>query len=351
MGINARQQKIIDFAKKEENFQKKDVFFAVRKEFDVDRMTIVRDLSFLTQENILVRTGKGRAVKYRLSKQLNLLRPVEVEKYFAKSLNDRKVMPFFNEDVFSALNDDIFTDKEINHLEKVNERYVQTRKRLEKDSPVILRKEWERLIVELSWKSSQIEGNTYTLLETEALIKEHQMAKGKEKADAQMIINHKSTLDFILENPTFFTVCEVNKIKKVHSFLVEGLGIKSDFRSHGVGIGGTLYRPLARQDEIAKVMKVLSETVKKINNPFSKAFVILVMLAYIQPFEDGNKRTARVVSNAILHAHDKSMLSYRDVDVVEYKKAVLLFYEQNNLSYIKKIFMEQFEFAVENYFG
>ena len=90
--------------------------------------------------------------------------------------------------------------------------------------------------------------------------------------------------------------------------------------------------------------------INKINNPIVKAFTALVMLAYIQPFEDGNKRTARVVANAILHAHDKSMLSYRDVDVVEYKKAALLFYEQNNLSYFKKIFKEQFEFAVENYF-
>jgi len=83
---------------------------------------------------------------------------------------------------------------------------------------------------------------------------------------------------------------------------------------------------------------------------FEKAFMVLLLVSYIQAFEDGNKRTARMLSNAILLAHNSIPLSYRIVDVVEYKKASLLFYEINNLSYFKKIFIEQIEDAVNNYF-
>jgi Fic family protein len=78
--------------------------------------------------------------------------------------------------------------------------------------------------------------------------------------------------------------------------------------------------------------------------------VLLIMIAYIQPFEDGNKRTARIIANAVLYANNASMLSYRDLDAVEFKKAMVLFNEQNNISYIKQIFLDQFTFAVQNYF-
>jgi len=77
----------------------------------------------------------------------------------------------------------------------------------------------------------------------------------------------------------------------------------------------------------------------------------MLLIAYIQPFEDGNKRTSRLMGNAVLLAHDICPLSYRSVKDSEYKKAVLLFYEQNNISYFKQLFIEQFKFAVNNYFG
>jgi Fic family protein len=107
---------------------------------------------------------------------------------------------------------------------------------------------------------------------------------------------------------------------------------------------------MSKRNEIEKIVSELVEKTKKINNHFLKAFIFLVMIAYIQPFEDGNKRTSRIIANAILHANDSPMLSYRDVDAKEYKKAILLFYEQNNISYIKKIFIEQLEFSAHNYF-
>jgi Fic family protein len=349
--LSERQLAIVDFAKKEKTFQTKDVFLVVGKKFDVKRLTIVRDLSYLEKNSILEKHGEGRSVLYKISPQYLALEKINVNKYFSLPFSERKASPIFNDEIFSILNDRLFSEEEIEKLEKANEKYTKTNQELAKDSPTILRREWERLIIELSWKSSEIEGNTYTLLETEALLREMRFAKGKDKAEAQMILNHKKALDFILANKNYFKDITLNKIIKTHELLTEKIDIKKDFRDHPVGITGTIYRPLPRKKDIENAMSKLVEALSKVTNPFVRAFIVLVMIAYIQPFEDGNKRTSRIIANAVLYSHDKAMLSYRDIDSVEYKKAMILFYEQNNISYIKEIFIAQFEFAVENYFG
>lgn len=349
--LNDRQKFIIDFARKEKSFQTKDILAVIEGKFDVKRLTVVRDLSFLEQNTILKKEGKGRSISYTLSKLYLALEKIDGEQYFSRPFSEREAKPLFNDEIFSILNDDLFSEEEIERLETRNEKYIKTRNKLTQDSPAIFRKEWERLIIELSWKSSEIEGNTYTLLETEALIREMRFAKGKDKAEAQMILNHKKTLDFILAHKDYFEDMNLDKIIKTHEFLTEKIDIQRDFRDHPVGITGTLYRPLPRKKDIADAMEKLVESLVGVMNPFVKAFIILVMIAYIQPFEDGNKRTSRIIANAVLHAHNKSMLSYRNVDSVEYKKAMILFYEQNNIAYMKEIFIQQFEFAVENYFG
>jgi Fic family protein len=95
----------------------------------------------------------------------------------------------------------------------------------------------------------------------------------------------------------------------------------------------------------------MCKEINKQKNPFVKTLIAMLVIAYIQPFEDGNKRTSRIIGNAILIAHDACPLSFRSIDELEYKKAILLFYEQNNFSYFKELFIKQFEFAVKNYFG
>jgi fido (protein-threonine AMPylation protein) len=349
--LNNRQIKIIEFAEKIESFQIKDLLPSIKEEFDVERLTVIRDLSLLTKELILIKKGKGRNIFYQISDKYLLIKNYSVNKYFSVPHNKRDIKPFFDKEVIDLLGNDIFSKKETRRLEKSKIEYDKTIKSLKKESPVIFKKEWERLIVELSWKSSEIEGNTYTLLETEFLIKDLTLAQGKEKAEAQMILNHKKVLDLILLKPDYFKKITIDKIKKTHALLVKDIDIKSDFRNHSVGITGTLYRPLAKKNEIEKIINKLVKKTEKIDNYFLKAFIFMIMIAYIQPFEDGNKRTSRIIANAILHANNSPMLSYRDVDAREYKKAILLFYEQNNISYIKKIFIEQIEFSVNNYFN
>jgi len=350
MKLNKRQKSIVDFARTKQSFQTKDVFADIGKEFEVKRLTIVRDLTKLEKKNILERSGAGRSVHYSLSQKYRITEAIPIEPYFSVRFQKRDLIPFFNPDIFQMVSEGVFTEAEKEHMQLHNKKYISKKNILTRESPAILRREWERLIIELSWKSSEIEGNTYTLLETEALIKEHEFARGKDKAEAQMILNHKTALDFILKNSTYFTEYTDEKVKKMHSLLVEDLDIRDDFRNHPVGIGGTLYRPLAKQKEISEAMMQLVTLIAQQKDPFEKAFLCLIMIAYIQPFEDGNKRTSRIVSNGILFAHDCAMLSYRDVEVSEYKKAALLFYEQNNVHSFKQIFLEQFVFSTENYF-
>ena len=212
------------------------------------------------------------------------------------------------------------------------------------------KKELERLAVDLSWKSSQIEGNTYSLLETERLLKEKETAKGKTKDEAIMLLNHKEALDFIIENPSYVTPLTISSIEDIHSILTKDLGIDRNIRKRRVGISGTNYRPLDNEFQIKEALRDMCELINGSENVFEKAMLLLVLISYIQPFGDENKRTARIVSNAILISNGYCPISFRTVDSIDYKKTMLLFYEQNNIRAFKQIFMGQFEFAVKTYF-
>ena len=212
------------------------------------------------------------------------------------------------------------------------------------------KKELERLAIDLSWKSSQIEGNTYSLLETERLLKEKETASGKTREEAGMLLNHKDAIDFIIENPDYLIPLTVSKIEDIHSLLIKELAIDRNIRKRRVGISGTNYRPLDNEFQIRETLINMCDLVNGKNDVFEKALLTLALISYIQPFVDGNKRTARIVSNAILMNNKYCPISFRTVDSVEYKKAMLLFYEQNNITVFKEIFINQFEFAVDTYF-
>lgn len=132
--------------------------------------------------------------------------------------------------------------------------------------------------------------------------------------------------------------------------LSKDLGISKNLRKRKIGISGTNYKPLETDYQISEAMIAMCDLANKKENVFEKALLVLLLISYIQPFEDGNKRTARIVSNAILLNYQHCPISYRTIDSIEYKKAMLLFYEQNNVFNFKDIFIKQFEFAVKTYF-
>lgn len=349
--LNKRQELILEHIMNENGaFSIADIFAFVKKEEeDVSRITVVRDMGLLTDEGLLSREGAGRAVRYRISAQYNLLKEVAVQKYFEVPQDDRKIQKQFNHGIFTLLSKNVFTENEQKRLLSL---HAEFRKHLRNiGSATIIKKEFERVMIEFSWKSSQIEGNTYSLLDTEALIKNKIKAKGKTEKETQMILNHKKAFNFVMENRNKFAILSRAKIERLHSLLVENLHVTPNLRKSPVGITGTNYRPLDNQSQIAEALSEMIDLINIKKDFFEKSFLSLVLLSYIQAFEDGNKRTARLTSNALLLAYDSAPISYRAVSEVEYKKANILFYEQNNLSYFKHVFISQYEFAVRNYFN
>lgn len=311
--------------------------------------TLKRIIAECVKNGDIVVEGKGKSTKYSLSAQAHLMMPLNIETYFVKDIDDRIIQESFNFQLVQEVLPKVmlFTSEEMERLNIAQKTFKANMATL---SDVEYRKEMERLGVDLSWKSSQIEGNTYSLLETERLLKEKQTAQGKTKEEAVMLLNHKDALDFILDNPDYLKNVSVRGIEDIHSILTKELYVDNGIRRRRVGITGTNYRPL---DNEFQIREVLEDTCKLINgkeNIFEKALLILVLLSYIQAFSDGNKRTARICSNAILMAWGYCPISFRTVDSVDYKKAMLMFYEQNNIVAFKQIFIEQYEFAVKNYF-
>lgn len=297
----------------------------------------------------IVAEGKARATRYRLSPQAQLLMPLNLDTYFVLEVDERQVQSSYNFELINGLLAEtrLFSDKEQSHLDALQDEFRQHVSELTDNE---YRKEMERLGIDLSWKSSQIEGNTYTLLETERLLRESKTAEGKTREEAVMLLNHKDALSFVLDNPDYLKELTVNHIEDIHQLLTKELSIDKGLRRHRVGITGTNYHPLDNEFQIREAMRDACELINSKSNIFEKALLTLILLSYIQPFSDGNKRTARITSNAILIANDYCPLSFRSIDSIDYKKAMLIFYEQNNLCAFKQIFMEQFEFAVKEYF-
>ena len=311
--------------------------------------TMKRLLSAAVKEGNIETAGRGPATKYKLTPQAHVTMPLDLATYFDKDIDEREVQESFNFDLIRDVlpKVEIFTKEE---LEVLNAAQMEFEKNTEGMTELEYRKEMERLGVDLSWKSSQIEGNTYSLLETERLLKDKQTASGKTKEEAIMLLNHKDALDFVLDIPDYLKELSVHRIEDIHSILTKELEVDRNIRHRRVGITGTNYRPLDNEFQIREALEDTCTLVNGKNNVFEKALLTLVLLSYIQAFVDGNKRTARITSNAILIANGYCPISFRTVDSIDYKKAMLMFYEQNNIAAFKKIFIEQFLFAVKTYF-
>lgn len=311
--------------------------------------TTKRAIAALVKTGQLISEGQTRATRYILSPANQLFGLIDMAIYFEKEIDERKIKEGFN---FQLITDilrdvDLFTADEANQLKQLQEEFLNNVSHM---TPSAYNKEMERLAIDLSWKSSQIEGNTYSLLETERLLKDKETAAGKPKDDATMLLNHKEALNFIIENTDYVVPLTIARIEDIHSILIKDLEVERNIRQRRIGISGTNYKPLDNEHQIREALEDMCRLINRKNNVFEKSLLALVLLSYIQAFNDGNKRTARIVSNAILIANQHCPISFRTIDAVEYKKAMLIFYEQNNISVFKKIFIEQFRFAVKTYF-
>lgn len=346
--LTKRQAGIVEYIRKNGSAGNREIKQFIESKFgEISRITVVRELDTLLNFGLIKKEGEGRAVRYSEALTSKVLGYFDPNAYFKKG-PDERVIAFeqFNFEVFRNLQG-IFSKEEISGLGKINSEY---QKRIKKLPPAIIKKEIERLTTELSWKSSQIEGNTYTLIDTEILLKEHKEAKGHKKAEAIMILNHKAALDYIFSRTGDFKEISLRKVENIHSLLVKDLGVSGGLRKNIVGITGTKYRPLDNEHQIKEAMEKAVKAINGLRDPFSKSLAAMMLIPYIQPFEDGNKRTSRLLGNALLAAFGACPLSFRSIDEGDYKKAMILFYEQNSARFFKKLFVKQFNFSLENYF-
>jgi len=344
--LNSRQELILSFLSPNQQLTPKEISSKITP--SVSTVTISRDLSELVQLEFLNRFGIGPATKYALNHKALLLRPIDSEKYFSVDTDHRQIFSSFNFEIFDIISkSSIFDQKTQNELDQLQSAFSSNYKKL---SPTIIKKEIERVTIELSWKSSVIEGNTYTLLDTENLLKEGIEAKGKQKNESIMLINHKQAIDYIFNNPSEFQKISLQKIEDLHKVITKNLNISPNLRKTLVGITGTKYQPLDNQFQIRESVEKMCKLINSLDNVFSKSLLSIILISYIQPFEDGNKRTSRILGNALLLAHNYFPLPLRSVDENLYKQATLLFYEQNNLQLFIKMFIDQCHFSVNNYF-
>ena len=340
-------ESIFEFLSNHPLSSSKEIFDGIAT--DKGYATIKRTLNQLIELGFILTAGNGKGTKYKLSNSYIVTRPIRLNEYFEKEIDERDINPSFN---FSLISDilptvALFNPEEIELLNFLQGRYLENIRTL---TPNQYQKELERLAIDLSWKSSQIEGNTYSLLETERLLNDKLTADGKTQFEATMLLNHKDALDFVIAHPDYLNPVQLNRIEDIHSMLIKDLDVERNIRKHRVGISGTNYKPLDNEFQIHEAIQLMCNLVNTKQNVFEKALLLLILISYIQPFDDGNKRTARIISNACLIHHKHCPISFRTADSIEYKKAMLLFYEQNNISAIKSIFIDQFEFAVNTYF-
>lgn len=314
---------------------------------EVTERTLQRDLNELIEQGFVERQGEARAISYSVasSGKINLaLSEMQLEVIFSEESREALGYDF---DRLGVLNNTpLFTVEETKELDGFNETF---RKKLKTASADIIRRERERITIELSWKSSQFEGNTYSLLETETLLKEGIPAKGKTQEETTMVMNHKKALDFSEEHREEFAGnLQVQTVIELHKLLAEGL-FDSGLRERLVGITGSVYKPLDNKFQIEDELRHLCDVINAKRNVYEKALLAFTYVCYLQPFNDGNKRTGRILANAILYANDSFPLSLRAVDVNTYKLAILAFYELGTLGNAKKVFIDQAKFAADNY--
>ena len=345
--MSPREQKIIEILLEQESLQSSDIHEILGKRGeDVSLVTVKRALAEMVAQGLLVAGGSGRSSSYQVSTLGRIFARIDAQAYCAIEPDRRYGLKRYNQDLFAGVPAAIFSPPELKKLEEATTEYVRRTSDL---PPAIEKRELERLVVELSWKSSKIEGNTYTLLDTEKLILENKEAPGHTHSEAQMILNHKDAFTFVRENTAFFQTLSRAHIEELHSILVKDLKVGPGLRERVVGIIGSVYQPLDNVHQVREGLEALTAAVERVETPYAKALTALLGVSYLQPFEDGNKRTARLLANAILLAYGRAPLSYRSVEESEYREAMLVFYELNSVVPFKKLFIEQYDFAARTY--
>ena len=209
-----------------------------------------------------------------------------------------------------------------------------------------------RLLIDLSWNSSRLEGNTYSLLDTKRLIDFGETAEGKDRFEAQMIMNHKDAIEFLVtaaEEIGFNRYTILNLHALLANNLLADTAAAGKLRQIVVGIEKSVYHPLEVPQLIEECFNQILATAAAINDPFEQSFFVMVQLPYLQPFDDVNKRVSRLAANIPFIKGNLSPLSFTDVPLSTYTEAVLGVYELNAADLLKDVFVWAYERSAARY--
>lgn len=209
-----------------------------------------------------------------------------------------------------------------------------------------------RLLIDLSWASSKLEGNTYTRLDTQRLIEHGEAAAGRDARETQMILNHKRAIEYLVDGADEVSH-DIHTFQNLHALLSENLladpGASGKLRERIVEISGTVFRPLAIPQQIDEFFRVVLDKAAAISDPFEQAFFLMVHIPYLQPFEDVNKRVSRLGANISLLKHNLCPLSFIEVPERAYVEGTLAVYELNKVELLADVFAWAYERSCQQY--
>ena len=335
------------------------------------RRTLQYRLKSLVDSKRLTMVGTGRWARYRLPRQISVAAHAvvgapnvsarievlpalsragtEVREYVCQPLAGRRPVGYDRTFLDSYWPNETFylSQAEREHLREVGRPVIA-----DQPAGTYARQILNRLLIDLSWNSSRLEGNTYSLLDTTRLLELGEEAEGKQRLEAQMILNHKEAIEFLVDEAGEIDFNR-HTILSLHALLADNL--LADSRAVGrlrhiaVGIDGSVFHPLETPALIEDCFDQILATAAAISDPFEQAFFVMVQLPYLQPFDDVNKRVSRLAANIPLIKANLVPLSFEDVPRELYTEAVLGVYETKRIELLRDVFIWAYRRSADRY--
>ena len=324
------------------------------------RRTLRRRLTDLVAEKRLIVEGRARAIRYRIPSDapatiehgadVPLSPEGEAIRRIVRAPESRRRPVGYHADFLLSYrpNETFYLTEETRHSLHQLGRATHEQLPLGTYARQIL----DRLLIDLSWNSSRLEGNTYSLLETHRLVEFGEEATGRDLQEAQMILNHKRAIEYLVDDAAEIRF-DRHTIRSLHALLSDNLlgdpQASGRLRTSLVGIGGTVFEPLGVPQKIEDGFDEMLRRADAIDDPFEQAFFILVQLPYLQPFIDVNKRVSRLAANIPLIRHNLSPLTFIGVPQKTYVEGLLGVYELNRIELLRDLFIWAYDRSSARY--
>jgi hypothetical protein len=333
----------------------------------IKHRTLQYRLSHLVAEGKLVQEGEARAARYLIAAEGNADETAEiaadsgeqpvaiskagaaVQRYVSQPVAKRKPVGYDRVflDAYHPNKSNYLSEGERAHLHGIGSPRIAAQA-----AGTYAKQILNRLLIDLSWNSSRLEGNTYSLLDTKRLIDFGQAAEGKDQLEAQMILNHKDAIEFLVTEADEIGFNRYT-ILNLHAMLANNLlpdpNAPGRLRQIAVGIESSTFHPLEVPQLIEECFDQVLATAAAIEDPFEQAFFVMVQLPYLQAFDDANKRVSRLAANIPLIKANLMPLAFTDVSQEIYTQAILGVYELNDTALLKDVFVWAYERSAARY--